>query len=154
MNNWLVGDAGFGYYETVGGGSGGTDAGQGADAVHCHMSNTRLTDPEILETRYPMILREFSVRENSGGDGAHCGGNGIIREVEFTKELTLSILASRRTSQPFGLKGGEPGESGKAIFIGSKTKVTLNAQSQTSVSPGDRLRLLTPGGGGYGKSRD
>ena len=154
MNNWLVGDPGFGYYETVGGGSGATEIGQGADAIHCHMSNTRLTDPEILETRYPMILREFAIRSGSGGAGLYRGGNGMIREVEFTSQLTLSILASRRTKRPFGLRGGQSGKSGQAILLQANGKEILESQCEREVSAGDRLRLLTPGGGGFGTSND
>ena len=152
MNNWLVGNEEFGYYETVGGGGGATLSGHGADGIHCHMSNTKLTDPEILETRYPMILREFSIRRKSGGDGKFCGGCGMIREVEFTSPLTLSVLSSRRTTQPFGIEGGEPGSSGENRFIHKDGSVEkLSSQCQKKVCSGDRLRLQTPGGGGAGK---
>ena len=151
MNNWLIGDSSFGYYETVGGGSGATSSGDGADAVHCHMSNTRLTDPEVLETRYPVVLRKFKIRANSGGAGQHHGGNGMVREIEFRRPLTLSLLTSRRSSVPFGQNGGGPAMPGQNLFIapdGSSTE--LPSQCERSVNPGDRLRLLTPGGGGFG----
>ena len=152
MNNWLVGDNSFGYYETVGGGSGATAMGVGADAVHCHMSNTRLTDPEILETRYPMVLRKFEVRQASGGDGQFRGGNGMIREIEFASPLTLSILTSRRTSQPFGMAAGETGKPGANIlYRADGSKESLPSQCERTVALGDRLQLKTPGGGGYGK---
>ena len=152
MNNWLIGDDSFGYYETIGGGSGATEHSDGADAHHCHMSNTRLTDPEILETRYPLVLREFAVRKNSGGAGATQGGNGMIREFEFTKPLIVSLLTSRRNSQPFGLSGGEPGLSGLNQWIRADGSVQ-NAKStcELQVLSKDRLRLETPGGGGFGK---
>ncbi len=154
MNNWLIGDSGFGYYETIGGGSGATADTDGADAIHCHMSNTRLTDPEILETRYPMILREFAIRQDSGGAGRCCGGNGMIREIEFTRELTLSILASRRTTQPFGLEGGGPGLAGEAKLIrADHTVEILASQCECQVRIGDRLRIATPGGGGFGDAQ-
>ena len=159
MNNWLIGDDTFGYYETIGGGSGATEHSDGADAHHCHMSNTRLTDPEILETRYPLILREFSVRKNSGGAGGTTGGNGMIREFEFTKPLTVSLLTSRRNSRPFGIQGGQPGASGANQWIkanGAGTTENVKSTNQKStcqlqVLSKDRLRLETPGGGGFGK---
>ena len=154
MNNWLVGDGQFGYYETVGGGSGASLQGNGADAVHCHMSNTRLTDPEILETRYPMILREFRVRENSGGQGEFEGGDGMIREIEFQKTLTLSLLTNRRTTQPYGCKDGGKGKAGQNLLLRADGQVeNLDPQSQIQVQPGDRLRLLTPGGGATGRRK-
>ena len=151
MNNWLVGDAGFGYYETVGGGSGATVHCGGANAVHCHMSNTRLTDPEILETRYPMILRQFAVRKGSGGAGKHHGGDGMIREIEFRRPLTLSLLTSRRTCSPNGIDGGQDGEVGKNLLISvDGESEALASQCEHQVKPGERLRLMTPGGGGHG----
>ena len=169
MNNWLMGDDSFGYYETVCGGSGATAYADGASAVHTHMTNTRLTDPEILETRYPAILREFSIRK-SGGGGQHSGGDGIRRVVEFTRPLTVSLLTSRRESQPFGLSGGESGAAGENLLLpnrepdadtqdASVQKVSNNAERLTSqcevqVESGDRLILHTPGGGGFGKPED
>jgi 5-oxoprolinase (ATP-hydrolysing) len=151
MNNWLMGDPTFGYYETVCGGSGATSRAAGADAVHTHMTNTRLTDPEILEQRYPAILREFSIRKNSGGHGRHRGGDGIRREIEFRRPLTVSLLTSRRNTEPFGMEGGQPGQSGINQLITASGNVTrLPSQCQIAVLPGDRLILQTPGGGGYG----
>ncbi|MEM7452778.1 MAG: hydantoinase B/oxoprolinase family protein [Planctomycetota bacterium] len=157
MNNWLMGDDSFGYYETVGGGSGATENGNGADAVHVHMSNTRLTDPEILETRYPSILRKFAVRKESGGDGVNKGGNGMVREVEFTAPLTLSLLTGRRGNDedgciPFGMRGGGSGMPGRNLLIkndGSETELPFRCKRE--VLPGERLRLETPGGGGWGR---
>ncbi len=151
MNNWLIGNSEFGYYETVGGGAGAGHGTPGCDAVHCHMSNTRLTDPEILETRYPMILREFRVRDQSGGRGEFAGGNGMIREIEFRAPLTLSLLTSRRTTQPPGICGGDPAMPGENILIQGGTRTTVPSQCQCEVNRGDRLRLLTPGGGGFGR---
>ena len=152
MNNWLMGDDSFGYYETVGGGAGATPGGPGANAVHTHMTNTRLTDPEILETRYPVILREFSVRHRSGGAGLHHGGDGIVREVEFLKPLTVSLLTNRRLNPPYGVHGGEPGKQGVNLWIGGDgTLETLSPSCELKVVPGERLRLETPGGGGWGK---
>ena len=151
MNNWLIGDETFGYYETVGGGSGATAAGPGADAVHCHMSNTRLTDPEILEARLPVVLREFSIRQNSGGSGIMNGGNGMIRKIEFRVPLTLSLLTSRRTTEPFGLGGGSMGCAGENwLQRADGTRENLPSSCHRQVAFGDVLEILTPGGGGFG----
>jgi len=151
MNNWLMGDESFGYYETVGGGSGATATANGADAVHVHMTNTRLTDPEILETRYPVILREFSIRNGSGGPGQHCGGDGMVRAIEFLKSLDVSLLTNRRSSSPYGLEGGGAGVAGKNTLIRkSGQERDLESRAQLRVEPGDVLRIETPGGGGYG----
>ena len=150
MNNWLMGDDSFGYYETIGGGSGATSSADGASAVHVHMTNTRLTDPEILETRYPVVLREFSVRRGSGGTGQHCGGDGMVRAVEFLKPLSVSLLTNRRNCRPYGLKGGQAGKPGRNLLIRSEQPpVDLESQAQLDVQPGDVLRIETPGGGGY-----
>jgi 5-oxoprolinase (ATP-hydrolysing) len=154
MNNWLIGNASWGYYETVGGGSGATAAGDGESAVHCHMSNTRLTDPEILENRYPLILRECSIRKGSGGAGLNCGGDGMVRHMEFRAPLTLSLLTGRRNSRPYGTQGGKPGQSGENRLIradGSQT--LLDWQCEVQMNPGDALRLETPGGGGWGNDQ-
>jgi 5-oxoprolinase (ATP-hydrolysing) len=165
MNNWLMGDETFGYYETLGGGSGATSSSCGASAVHCHMTNTRLTDPEVLESRYPVVLREFSIRRSSGGAGVHPGGDGMIRELEFRAPVTLSLLTSRRNSQPYGGAGGRAGHAGRnLLFRDGVTKSPANGQSGASqrnatelpsrcemeVAVGDRLRIETPGGGGWG----
>jgi 5-oxoprolinase (ATP-hydrolysing) len=154
MNNWLIGDSTFGYYETIGGGSGATADGPGADAIHVHMSNTRLTDPEVLESRYPIVLRQIAIRKNSGGEGRFRGGNGMIRELEFTRPLTLTLLSSRRTTDPFGVHGGKPGARGENTLIraADAAEQLLPSQCELQVSAGDRLRLLTPGGGGYGRA--
>ena len=152
MNNWLVGDPSFGYYETVGGGSGATQDGPGADAVHCHMSNTRLTDPEVLECRLPVVLRDFSIRRGSGGVGFFKGGNGMVRRLQFLAPLTLSLLTSRRTTSPFGMQGGLAGSPGEnLLFRADGTREILPSSCQREVLPGDVLELRTPGGGGYGE---
>jgi 5-oxoprolinase (ATP-hydrolysing) len=152
MNNWLMGSSSFGYYETIGGGSGATAAGRGADAVHCHMTNTRLTDPEVLETRYPVVLREFSIRRGSGGAGCHRGGDGMIREIEFRTELTVSLLTSRRVNSPYGMQGGMPGATGlNQLLRDGQPPRELDSRCEIQVKPGDRLRIETPGGGGWGQ---
>ena len=152
MNNWLIGDASFGYYETVGGGSGATAMSPGVNAVHSHMTNTRLTDPEILETRYPCVLREFAVRKSSGGKGANAGGCGMIRQIQFTRSLTLSLLTSRRVSQPYGQNGGDCGKSGLNWLIDvDRSRQPLPYRCEIEIVEGQSLRLETPGGGGFGK---
>jgi 5-oxoprolinase (ATP-hydrolysing) len=154
MNNVLFGNPTFGYYETICGGSGATESADGADAVHTHMTNTRLTDPEVLEARYPVRLLEFSIRRGSGGCGAHCGGDGVVRRIEFLKPLTLSILSQRRGAYPpFGLAGGEPGALGKNTIVRADGRAEVFAGLvQTDVAPGDVLIVETPGGGGWGKT--
>ncbi len=152
MNNLTFGNESFGYYETIGGGAGAGPNWDGASGVHTHMTNTRITDPEILEKRYPVLLREFSIRKNSGGKGLHFGGDGLIREFEFLEPLQLAVLTERRNFSPFGLMGGEPGLKGKNIFIKKGEKeLILGSKSHFQVGKGDRIRILTPGGGGFGK---
>ena len=150
MNNLLIGDATFGYYETIGGGSGATRDADGADAVHSHMTNTRITDPEVLESRLPVRLLEFSIRTDSGGAGVRRGGNGIVRELEFLRPLTVSLITSRRTTTPYGMSGGEPGKSGHNRLIRDGQSTDLGPTTTIHVRPGDRLRIETPGGGGWG----
>jgi 5-oxoprolinase (ATP-hydrolysing) len=151
MNNVLIGDASFGYYETIGGGSGATVFGPGADGVHTHMTNTRITDPEVLESRLPIRLVEFSIRRGSGGVGKHRGGDGLVREFEFLRPLTVSLITSRRTTAPYGASGGGAGLSGRNRLIQSgKPPIDLPAATTIEVGVGDRLRIETPGGGGWG----
>jgi 5-oxoprolinase (ATP-hydrolysing) len=153
MNNVVFGDATFGYYETICGGSGATANGPGASAVQVHMTNTRLTDPEILERRFPVRVREFSIRRGSGGAGRHCGGDGVVRQIEFLRPLTLSLLTQRRGPHPpYGMASGEAGASGHNKLIRADgTAVELPGIIQLSVAPGERLVIETPGGGGFGK---
>jgi len=153
MNNVLFGDDTFGYYETICGGSGATLNSPGADAVHTHMTNTRLTDPEVLEARYPVRLREFSIRRGSGGCGRHRGGDGVIRRIEFLKPLTLSFLSQRRGPYPpSGIDGGSPGSHGQnSLLQPGQDELQLPGSIQISLEPGDILTIATPGGGGWGK---
>ncbi len=148
MNNLTFGDATFGYYETICGGAGAGPDFDGASAVHTHMTNTRITDPEILERRFPVRLLEFSVRRGTGGAGRQRGGDGVIREFEFTRALDVSLLSERREREPFGLEGGSAGAKGKATLSGK----LMPGKFAVRVSPGDRLRIETPGGGGFGKA--
>ncbi len=152
MNNFTFGDETLSYYETIGGGSGAGPTWEGKDALHAHMSNTRITDAEILERRYPVLLREFSIRQRSGGNGRHKGGNGIVREIEFLKPMTAAILSERRVFPPYGLAGGEPGLRGRNLVIRRDGRlISLGSKNEIPVEPGDRVRIETPGGGGYGK---
>jgi 5-oxoprolinase (ATP-hydrolysing) len=156
MNNVLFGDSSFGYYETICGGSGATATEDGADAVHTHMTNTRLTDPEVLEARHPVRLLEFSIRRGSGGAGVRRGGDGVRRRIQFLRPLTLSILSQRRGSYPpYGCAGGQPGQFGRNSITGvDGQEVALPALAQTQVQTGDILTIETPGGGGWGRTEN
>ena len=151
MNNLTFGTDSYQYYETIGGGSGAGRTFNGTDAVQTHMTNTRLTDPELLEARYPVLIKEFSVRRNSGGHGAHHGGNGVVRKIEFREEMSVAILSNHRRIAPFGTAGGYPGKLGKN-YINRRdgTIVKLGSTERIKVQAGDMLVIETPGGGGYG----
>lgn len=157
MNNLTFGDQTFGYYETICGGSGATPNADGADAVHTHMTNTRLTDAEVIERRYPVRIHEFAIRRGSGGKGKYRGGDGIVRRIEFLKPLKVSILSERRGPYaPFGLDGGEPGKLGRNTLqpAGSDTIEDLGGKVQIDVHPGDVLTIETPGAGAYGNPKN
>ncbi|MCP3695132.1 MAG: hydantoinase [Planctomycetaceae bacterium] len=156
MNNVVFGNESFGYYETICGGAGATARTVGADAIHTHMTNTRLTDPEIMEQRFPVRVTEFSIRRGSGGDGRNPGGDGVYRQLEFLAPLEVSILSNRREQwPPYGLHGGEPGACGRNTLLRSGEEPRqLPGQVQLAVEPGDQLVIETPGGGGYGDSAD
>ena len=155
MNNLTFGDSKFGYYETIAGGSGAGPTWKGRSGVHTHCTNTRITDPEILERRYPVLLREFSLRKGSGGKGKHKGGDGVIRELEPLRPLVMSILSERRTLHPYGLAGGEEGACGRNLLV-RKNGIVVNMGGRCSgnLMVGERLRIETPGGGGYGRFED
>ena len=153
MNNLTFGDDTFGYYETICGGAGATPAAPGADGVHTHMTNTRLTDAEVMERRYPVRVVEFSLRRSSGGEGARPGGEGIIRKLEFLRPLKVSMLSERRGNYaPFGLKGGGCGALGlnQLLKKGETQPVDLGGKFAIEVEAGDVLIIETPGGGGFG----
>ncbi|KAI1639564.1 5-oxoprolinase [Biscogniauxia mediterranea] len=163
---------GFGYYETIAGGSGAGPYWEGTSGVHVHMTNTRITDSEVFERRYPVLLREFSIREGSGGRGQHRGGDGVVRDIEFRIPMQVSILSERRVYRPYGLAGGEDAECGLNIWARRVRKVegeegkeegegedgggyevkyiNLGAKNSAPMSPGDRIIVNTPGGGGWG----
>lgn len=153
MNNLTFGDETFGYYETICGGSGATPEAPGADGVHTHMTNTRLTDAEVMERRYPVRVLEFSLRPDSGGAGKQPGGQGIVRKLEFLRPLKVSMLSERRgTYPPFGLKGGQAAALGRNQLLkaGASEPINLGGKFAIEVEPGDVLIIETPGGGGYG----
>ncbi|KAL9431743.1 hypothetical protein AB3S75_026857 [Citrus x aurantiifolia] len=151
MNNLTFGDSTFGYYETIGGGSGAGSTWDGTSGVQCHMTNTRMTDPEIFEQRYPVFLHKFGLRERSGGAGLHRGGDGLVREIEFRRPVVVSILSERRVHAPRGLKGGKDGARGANYLITKdKRKVYLGGKNTVQVQPGEILQILTPSGGGWG----
>ncbi|KAL6907019.1 Hydantoinase B/oxoprolinase domain-containing protein [Trichoderma evansii] len=167
---------GFGYYETIAGGSGAGSDWVGTSGVHVHMTNTRITDSEIFERRYPVLLREFSIRKGSGGDGQHRGGDGVIRDIEFRIPLQVSILSERRVYHPYGLNGGEDGDCGLNLWVRRIEKtsweqslkrldgkedaekieyeerhINLGAKNSAAMKAGERIIICTPGGGGWGK---
>ena len=151
MNNLTFGDARIQYYETIAGGSGAGPDFDGCDAVQTHMTNSRLTDPEILEARFPVLLREFSIRRGSGGAGRHAGGNGTVRRLEFRAPLTGALLANHRRIAPFGLEGGQPGGVGSAVLRrATGAEEVLGATASFTAEVGDVLTISTPGGGGFG----
>jgi len=151
MNNVTFGDESFGYYETIAGGAGAGPTWHGRSGVHTHMTNTRITDVEIMERRYPILVREFGLRPNSGGAGAFRGGDGTIRELLFRRPLQLSLLTERRTRAPYGMAGGEDGSMGDNILIKADgSSSSLGGKAAVACESGDSLRLLSPGGGGYG----
>lgn len=152
MNNISFGSERVGYYETVAGGAGAGPGWNGRSGVHSHMTNTRITDPEILEKRYPVILEQFSLRPGSGGAGKYCGGNGVIRKLLFRNKVVLSVLTERRSTRPYGLQEGEDGAAGMNLLHRADGRVlNLGAKTSVSLQPGDMFCLYTPGGGGYGR---
>jgi len=174
MNNLTFGDESFGYYETIGGGAGAGPTWAGASGTQCHMTNTRITDPEILERRFPVLVRAFEIREGSGGVGKHRGGDGLRREIEFLRPMTVSVLTERRVFAPRGVAGGGDGKTGENALLVSdaaparfggdhetsretsrgRRVVNLGGKNSVTVAAGDILRIRSPGGGGYGEPSD
>ncbi len=152
MNNFTWGNARHQYYETICGGSGAGPDFDGCDAVHTHMTNAKLTDPEVLEWRFPVRLESFTIRRGSGGRGRHRGGDGTVRRVRFLEPMTAAILSSHRRVPPFGVAGGEPGALGRnRVERADGTVEALSGTDRTEMRPGDVFVVETPGGGGYGK---
>jgi N-methylhydantoinase B len=150
MNNVTFGNRDFTYYETIGGGQGACPGADGPSAVHVAMSNALNTPVEALELAYPLRVRRYALRLGSGGDGRHRGGDGVVREIEALEPCRLSLLTERRTHAPKGIDGGEHGAPGRNLLNGRE----LPAKVTRSLSPGDVLRIETPGGGGLGRARD
>jgi len=152
MNNVMFGNDNFSYYETICGGCGAGPGFNGASAVHHHMTNTRITDPEILEHRYPVRLERFSIRSDSGGNGKFKGGNGVERQFTFLEPVFLSVLTQHRKNRPYGLNGGESGKEGLQFVVGKNGKMTkLRSIDMKDIKAMEGLIIITPGGGGFGK---
>ena len=170
---------GFGYYETIAGGSGAGRDWDGTNGVHTHMTNTRITDAEVFERRYPVLLREFSLRAGSGGAGKHRGGDGVIRDIEFRIPVQVSILSERRVYHPYGLEGGEDAQCGLNIWVRKveisnpeksdrllnglsenesvvyeERRINMGGKNTAAMRAGERIIICTPGGGGWGKVGD
>ncbi len=151
MNNFTFGNERYQYYETICGGSGAGPDFDGTDAVHTHMTNSRLTDPEVLEWRYPVLVESFAIRRGSGGRGKHRGGDGVIRRIKFREAMTAAILSGRRRIAPYGMAGGAPGAVGRNYVLRTDgTSVPLGATGKIEMNPDDVFVIETPGGGGYG----
>ena len=155
MNNFTFGDEARQYYETLCGGAGATAQAPGADAVHTHMTNSRLTDPEILERRFPVRVETFHIRRGSGGAGAQRGGDGAVRRIRFLSPMDAALLASRRIHAPQGLAGGGPGlPGGQRLISADGTATELPGCFSVEVRPGDAIEIETPGGGGFGSAAE
>ncbi|MEA5570894.1 hydantoinase B/oxoprolinase family protein [Calothrix sp. UHCC 0171] len=153
MNNFTFGNEKYQYYETICGGSGAGVDFDGTDAVQTHMTNSRLTDPEVLETRYPVMVESFSLRPNSGGKGKFCGGNGVVRRIKFLETMTANILSENRAIAPFGLNSGKPGKVGRNyIQRRDGSEESLGSTATVTMQAGDVFIIETPGGGGFGSA--
>jgi N-methylhydantoinase B len=159
MNNVALGgrdpsgDREFAYYETIAGGAGAGPHGPGASGVHTHMTNTLNTPVEALEAAYPLRVTRYALRAGSGGTGRHRGGDGVVREIEFLAPTQVTLLTERRRIAPYGLQGGASGQTGRNLLIRNRRTSVLPAKTRLSLAPGDRLRIVTPGGGGWGRRR-
>ncbi|MDP2255232.1 MAG: hydantoinase B/oxoprolinase family protein, partial [Polaromonas sp.] len=152
MNNFTFGNARYQYYETISGGSGAGEGFNGTSVVQTHMTNSRLTDPEVLEFRFPVRLESYEIRQGSGGAGRWVGGNGGVRRVKFLEPMTASILSNGRLYGAFGMAGGQPGQVGINRVLRADGRVeALDHIGQTEMQPGDVFEIHTPGGGGFGK---
>jgi 5-oxoprolinase (ATP-hydrolysing) len=150
MNNVIFGSARFGFYETIAGGAGASPSGPGESGVHTHMTNTRITDAELLEARYPVRLMRFALRRGSGGAGLHDGGEGLERELLFLEPVTFSFIGQHRASGPYGMAGGRAGAVGGQWLVRGPVRMPLAGVGTTELLAGDRVQIQTPGGGGWG----
>jgi N-methylhydantoinase B len=160
MNNFTFGGwypsrngLSFTYYETIAGGCGASSAGDGPSASHSHMTNSWNTPTEVLEEAYPVRVKRYAIRDNSGGAGMHSGGNGIVREIEFLSSVQVGLLTDRRETSPYGLHGGGPGKRGKNTLTRRARRISLPGKTSFQAGSGDVLRIETPGGGGWGKPK-
>jgi 5-oxoprolinase (ATP-hydrolysing) len=152
MNNFTFGNAKHQYYETICGGSGAGPDFDGTSAVHTHMTNSRITDPEVLEHRFPVLLETFEIRDGSGGAGRYRGGDGVRRWIRFLEPMTATILSNRRLVPPFGLEGGEAGLPGRNFVQRPDGSIEVLGSTQSvSMEAGDVFVIETPGGGGFGR---
>ena len=153
MNNFVWGNDNFQNYETIAGGTGAGPGFAGSSGVHSHMTNTLMTDPEVLESRFPVRITKFSLRKNSGGTGKWSGGDGVHREIEFLEPVTVTTLTSNRINQPAGRNGGGDGRSGRnSVLRKDGGIVELNGNDRCELDAGDVFQMKTPGGGGWGQA--
>jgi 5-oxoprolinase (ATP-hydrolysing) len=152
MNNFSFGNDSLQYYETISGGAGAGPGWHGADAVQTHMTNSRMTDPEVLEQKYPVLLESFEIRRGSGGAGKWHGGDGAVRRIRFREPMQASILSNHRVVAPFGLDGGGPGAVGASRIERADGAVEiLGGTATVNLEAGDTLTIETPGGGAFGR---
>jgi 5-oxoprolinase (ATP-hydrolysing) len=151
MNNFVYGNEKYQNYETICGGTGAGPDHHGTSAVHSHMTNTRMTDPEVVEWRFPVMLESFSIRKGSGGKGAFTGGDGVVRRMQFLEPMKATILSSHRETEPYGLQGGEAGKCGEnSVIRKDGTVIALKGNDEVDMAEGDTFVIKTPGGGGFG----
>ena len=154
INNLLFGNDRYGFYETIAGGAGATELGPGESGIHTHISNTRITDAEVLERRYGVRLDAFRIRKGSGGSGRHKGGDGLVRRIRFHERVELSFLSQHRKESPYGLNGASPGTRGAQRILRANGRIeTLPGIAAATLHRGDAIEIETPGGGGYGRAR-
>jgi 5-oxoprolinase (ATP-hydrolysing) len=154
MNNVIWGNDTHQYYETICGGAGATPRADGCDAVHTHMTNSRLTDPEVLEWRYPVVLESFKIRAGSGGNGRHRGGDGAVRRVRFDEAMELNVISGHREVPPYGMASGQPGAVGiNRVIRADGSVLEMKGSDRAEIQPGDVFEIHTPGGGGYGEAQ-
>jgi N-methylhydantoinase B len=156
MNNLTIGGIDprtgqpFAYYETIAGGMGARPTKDGVSGVHTHMTNSLNTPAEALEYAYPLRVRKYALRSNSGGKGKHRGGDGIVREIEVLTDAEVTLLSERRTRAPYGLQGGESGALGRTYIVRNQGEEEMSGKFNTRLRKGERIRIETPGGGGFG----